>query len=253
VSNPNALVSAINGLVEVLIVEHGLPPVARTFARYWVLNAASKVLNYTKDEKLSQVQDERQLIHEGTPVLPALLPPGSKEKDLGIVLTDDEVRQATEHAEIQQAKAIREGRRNHLGHARSMAAEITGALGEIAVAKALKLFWERDVHGFKRPDVSGFQVRATDRSNGALIVRDNDGLEDIYILVTSLNRTNWILRGWMRGEEARAVGKFEAKGMSSVKAYWVSQKQLHPISSLPDLRTFQDARPFPVSEVDEEF
>lgn len=62
---------------------------------------------------------------------------------------------------------------------------IEGACGELAVAKALGVFWSGSVNTFKRGgDVGGIQVRTRSQPEYDLIIRDDDCDDDTFVLVT---------------------------------------------------------------------
>ncbi|VIO80084.1 hypothetical protein [Bradyrhizobium ivorense] len=62
---------------------------------------------------------------------------------------------------------------------------IEGACGELAVAKALGLYWTGSVNSFKcGGDVGAIQVRTRSRADYELIIRDDDRDEDVFVLVT---------------------------------------------------------------------
>ena len=83
--------------------------------------------------------------------------------------------------------------------------ETLGCMAEAAVAQHLGIAYPGTVNTFHRkPDVGQFEVRATSRSNGCLIVRDNDPPERPYVLAVGDGRRPVIeVRGWLFGWEAR--------------------------------------------------
>lgn len=83
--------------------------------------------------------------------------------------------------------------------------EITGACGERAFCKARDIHWDSSVNTFHHEPDAGdrWEVRATRRANGSLIVRDNDPPDRLYVLVTG-EPPHMVVRGWMRGSEARS-------------------------------------------------
>jgi hypothetical protein len=83
--------------------------------------------------------------------------------------------------------------------------ETLGCMAEAAVAQHIGIAYAGTVNTFHaEPDVGPFEVRATDRRNGCLIVRDNDPPERPYVLVVGNGRDPVVeLRGWLFGHEAR--------------------------------------------------
>ena len=82
--------------------------------------------------------------------------------------------------------------------------ETVGAVGEYAFCKYHGYTWEESVDTFHSvPDVgTKFEVRATRRDDGCLIVRENDPEDRVYILVTG-TAPEVVIRGWVWGREAK--------------------------------------------------
>lgn len=79
--------------------------------------------------------------------------------------------------------------------------DIEGAAAEMALAKALNIFWGGSVNTFKLPDVGGLQVRHTQHENGCLIVRKGDDLDAVFVLVTG-SHPHYKISGWTFGRDA---------------------------------------------------
>lgn len=80
---------------------------------------------------------------------------------------------------------------------------VEGALGECAVAKFLKRYWNGSVNTFKLGgDVGDVQVRTRSKHHYDLIVRERDRDEDWFVLVTG-TAPRYRLRGYMRGADAK--------------------------------------------------
>ena len=63
---------------------------------------------------------------------------------------------------------------------------IEGACGELAVAKALGIYWDGSVNTFHSAgDVGNIEVRTRSRHDYDLIVRPSDHLERRFVLVTA--------------------------------------------------------------------
>lgn len=108
--------------------------------------------------------------------------------------------------------------------------DIEGAGGEMAVAKALDVYWDGSVDTYKLPDVGKYQVRQTELSNGSLIVREGDSDDEIFILVTG-KAPLYEVRGYMLGAAAkREEFVRDPHGMSP--AWFVPQGKLSPIEDL---------------------
>lgn len=83
--------------------------------------------------------------------------------------------------------------------------ETIGCMAEAAVAQHLGIPYAGTVNTFHaEPDVGPFEVRATDRVDGRLILRDNDHTDRPYVLVTGDGVSPVMaLRGWLYGHEGR--------------------------------------------------
>jgi len=67
----------------------------------------------------------------------------------------------------------------------SLANDIHGAGGELAAAKALKLYWPATVDTFDKPDIGeNTQVRTAQKDNYSLIIRESAKDNEIYVHVT---------------------------------------------------------------------
>ena len=109
---------------------------------------------------------------------------------------------------------------------------IIGIFGEAAVAKALNRFWLPTIDTFKLPDVGDFQVRCTTYANGHLIIRDDDPVDDIYILV--IDKTpQFFIKGWIRGRDAQRPVYWRTPAEGD-PAWFVPNVALWPIERLKD-------------------
>jgi hypothetical protein len=67
----------------------------------------------------------------------------------------------------------------------SLANDVHGAGGEIAAARALKLYWPATVDTFGKPDLGeNTQVRTAQKDHYCLIVRESAKQNEIYVHVT---------------------------------------------------------------------
>lgn len=105
---------------------------------------------------------------------------------------------------------------------------IDGALGELAVAKATKMYWSAGINTFSASDLGeNVQVRTRSRHDYELIVRDNDSESDTFVLVTGI-APSYKVRGWINGSAAKRNEWLCAHGGREA-AYFV------PIDSLRDM------------------
>ena len=135
--------------------------------------------------------------------------------------------------------AWRKERRNVAGYKPKdlfdVGAKAAGA--EIAVAKALNLYWDGSVGTFKTKADVGLktEVRMTSMRTPKLIVRPNDVPERDYILVLDCweigSKPKYELLGWMPGYEAKNDKYLTDNGNGRPPAFMVP---------VPELRTMED-------------
>ena len=106
-----------------------------------------------------------------------------------------------------------------------VAREISGCLGEIAIARwqdkfPFSLFSER-----KMGDVGEFEVRTTAYSSGKLLIDPTDDPQRKYLLVTLPSHYRANICGWMYGYEAQEEKYFDQK--MRMPCYAVPQQFLH--------------------------
>ena len=113
-----------------------------------------------------------------------------------------------------------------------MAEEMTGAAGEVAVAKVLGAFFVGSVNTFHRvPDcIAGTEVRATERDNGCLILRDNDPDDRRYVLVVG-SAPKLRIAGWLVGADGKRP-EFLRNPHGHRPAWFVPQDNLRPWAEL---------------------
>lgn len=117
------------------------------------------------------------------------------------------------------------GRRSHC----------VGALGELVVAKALGAYWNPRIDGPDRlrdperlyGDVLGYQVRATERDDGRLILHDEDRDRAVFVLVTGAPPRLYI-RGWIYGADGKASTTLQRVRADWRAAYFVPHAALLP-------------------------
>jgi len=109
--------------------------------------------------------------------------------------------------------------------------EVVGVCGEIAVAKFKGVWFSPLLNTFHyTPDCLGYEVRATDRVEGRLIVRENDADDRKYILATT-DGSDVILVGWLFGGEAKQ-DRWRSNPNDYRECWMVPQKFLHPMADL---------------------
>jgi hypothetical protein len=160
-----------------------------------------------------------------------------------VFLTHLELKIATMVGQSRIDDSIRKGLHKTTGVEPSLEMDTLGAECEIAVAKFLNQYPEFSVSTFKAADVAGLQVRGTMVSTGRLIIRPNDPVDDIYVLVVKYPFSEYIIPGWITGRRAQKIGVWEEK-VDRPGAWWVSQSKLNPLVWLdPYLRGSLKERP----------
>jgi len=105
--------------------------------------------------------------------------------------------------------------------------QVEGALGELAVAKAINRYWDMSVNTFKQADIgNNIQVRTRLRHSYDLIIRDDDNPNHVFVLVTGIG-PEYIIRGWCYGHEGMKK-EYLANHGGYYEAYFVPQDKLRP-------------------------
>lgn len=111
-------------------------------------------------------------------------------------------------------------------------AHIEGALGEMAVAKALNIHNPLTVNTFKDADLGVcLQVRTRSEHWHDLIVRENDSSDEIYILCTG-SCPEFKVHGWVYGSEAMRDEYLKNHGEYG-DAWFVPADKLRPLNTIP--------------------
>ena len=145
-----------------------------------------------------------------------------------ITLTPSEILQGAMVGVMRQTKGIEKGRR----HAHNSDQEATkdwqqhveGALGEMALAKYLGVYWSNGFLG--ACDVAGSDVRQTDRQNGCLLLHQRDEDSRPFFLVTGKCGT-YTIRGWLYAKDGK-VDQYWKDPVGGRAAYFVPQSKLNP-------------------------
>lgn len=151
-----------------------------------------------------------------------------------VTLTLEECKIAYATAIDRQADAMRRGLRGKHGAdddlELSIGLHLTGAAGEIAVAKALGVYWAPSVGTFKAPDLgSNVQVRTRTNDSHDLIVRSDDSSSDYFVLVIGRLPVFRIV-GWILGADAKREQWVQMHG-GRPPAYFIPQSELTPINT----------------------
>lgn len=148
-----------------------------------------------------------------------------------VELSWHEVAMASEIGRLRQLSAVKNGLTDRHGYdGVGWTEHIEGACGEMAVAKALNIYWNGSVDTFSAHDLPGLQVRTRSKHDYELIVRKGDSDEACWVLVTG-KAPRYLVHGWIRGRDAKQAKWWEAHG-GRPAAYFVPQCSLRPISTL---------------------
>jgi hypothetical protein len=109
---------------------------------------------------------------------------------------------------------------------------IEGAGGELAVAKALNIYWQPIVGNHKSDDVGPYQVRTNiSRKHTDLCLRPSDNPDRVYISVLSFMPDFEIL-GWVTGAEAKRDEWLRDGTADRPQCFYIPRTALHPMSEL---------------------
>lgn len=110
---------------------------------------------------------------------------------------------------------------------------VEGACGEMALAKALGIYWDGSVGTWKADDLPGIQVRTRSKHEWDLLIRPGDDVAARWVLVTGKISPagKYLVHGWIYGHEARQDEFKQTYGGRS-PAWFVPQSRLRPIETL---------------------
>ena len=163
-------------------------------------------------------------------------------KTATVTLSPVEMTLAANVAVLRQVTNLRDGRRDAHGAGEGgWQCHIEGALGELAVAKFLNVFWSGSLGNLGADDVGVLQVRAAARDDSRLIVHAGDPDDRAFVLVVG-RAPQLTLVGWMLGSTAKQTRWIDdpvrRRGCAPRPAFFVPQTELHPVS---ELRTWDNA------------
>lgn len=151
---------------------------------------------------------------------------------MNIILTSAEMAAAAIIGTNRNIAAIQQGLPDANGHQGSgWNLHIEGACGEIALAKALNIYWSASINTFKNGgDVGSLQVRTRSRDDYDLIIRPNDNRQSKFILVTGV-APHFTIHGWITGIDARRDEWWHEHG-GRPGAWFVPTKELKSLYHL---------------------
>lgn len=107
---------------------------------------------------------------------------------------------------------------------------IGGAMGEMAVAKWLNVFWSGKLGILTPGDVGDFEVRTRALHWHDLIIYEKDLPESKYILVTG-HKFVYTIRGWLYGHEGQKKEYWKDPGTGR-ENFFIPQEKLRDINTL---------------------
>jgi hypothetical protein len=159
-----------------------------------------------------------------------------------VKLDEDEIGVASHLAGLRHIRAIRENMKKGHGEEdrRWWDREVHGMMAEMAVAKAVQVYWmgKRDDFG-KQGDVMGLEVRGTPHEWGHLIIYANDVPNRPHVLVI-VRRTECVVLGWKYPADSHDPDWYKAENevrAGSPEQWWVPWKETVPIETAEELET----------------
>jgi hypothetical protein len=153
-----------------------------------------------------------------------------------IPLDECELEMALAVGRWRRLRALRERLgRGHGEQAYDWNRDMTGAIAELAVAKALGCYWGGLSTDFGRAgDVAGLEIRATTHRTGHLVVYMADPPDRQLVLVIVGPRSA-LIAGWLpafSGREARFLPPQGRLRPGSPQQWWIPQQHLRPFDTL---------------------
>lgn len=149
-------------------------------------------------------------------------------------LTSSEIMQGAICGITRRIKSIEQNRRPKYGikPGTEWQVDIEGALGELAVAKALRFYWPATIDTFKREADIGAHVEIRTRSERwhDLMVHDEDADDRIFILCRG-RAPEYDVAGWIRAREGKR-SEFWKDPAGERPAYFVGAEHLNDLEQL---------------------
>lgn len=139
-----------------------------------------------------------------------------------VKLTQAELREAAIGGVDRRLSALAMNRRSthpetpdHLQH--WYQTSIVGAIGELAVAKALGLRWDPTIGRIDATDVGNYEVRTTEQPNPVLRIRAHDNAAKTFLLCQYW-RDRVLIHGWTLGQRVIDLDHMEFENCWSAPA-----------------------------------
>lgn len=148
-----------------------------------------------------------------------------------VTLTPGEARLAASVGVERRIQSILAGDKQRHGTTETWTLNIDGALGELAAAKALGIYWPATVNTYHRvSDLGdGVEVRTASRDDYGLIIRDGDP-DGKYVLVTGAIPVYYV-HGWADRSEVKPE-HCKDFGNGRPPVFVIPQAELHDLSGL---------------------
>lgn len=153
-------------------------------------------------------------------------------KYVTITLTWSECLLASQIGMLRQIESLKKGLPDKHGFdGLGWDVHIEGAMGELAVAKYLGVYWSGSVNTFKNlPDVDSLEIRTRSKPEYELIVRENDSDDSVFVLVTG-KCPKYTLVGCIPGAQAKSPQWRKTHG-GRPPAYFVPHSALLPVAEI---------------------
>lgn len=152
-----------------------------------------------------------------------------------VTLTPPELYFAANMGVLRQCTNLRDGRVDAHGlplrDEKGWFYSILGCCGELAVAKALGIYWSGNLGDLKADDVGELQVRTSTKKLARLIIRDTDRSDRVFVLVCGLP-PELIIHGWVKAGDAKRMEEFRTDPGEREPAFFIPRDALRPIAEL---------------------
>lgn len=110
---------------------------------------------------------------------------------------------------------------------------VSSCMAEMAVAKALGLYWSGEIGNYKARDVGGLvDVRSSRRASNHLILHDDDP-DDVPFVSVSVAEPEFTLHGWVLARDGKRKEFWRTD--TGRAAYFVPRSALRPMDELMEM------------------
>jgi hypothetical protein len=151
-----------------------------------------------------------------------------------VKLTGAEILIAHHVAAMRQVQSIKSGIEHKFGAVRqgNEWMDTLGCFGELAVAKALNLFWVGTIGAYNKKDVGGLvEVRTMQKAHHNLILHPEDDDNDPFVLCYYASAQSIALVGWLFACDGKRP-EYWKDPVGGRPAFFVPSSMLRPISEL---------------------